>query len=599
MRWSEYFIPTLKESPQDAEIISHNYMIRAGLIYKLSSGLYNYLPLGLRVIQKVEKIIREEMSRKGAIELLMPILQPKDVWQKSGRYDVMSHIMLKARDREDREFILGPTHEEIITDLVAHKIDSYRSLPKNFYQIQAKFRDEIRPRFGVIRAREFIMKDGYSFSMTREDNEKIYQAMHDAYSAIFRRCGLKCMVIEADTGVMGGKKSHEFTATAESGEDTIVSCPSCGYAANRELAKRKLKEKSILGIKQYPVAEIHTPGLKRVEELCQFFDCEADRFIKTLIYRGKDNFYAVLIRGDLDVNENKLKSVLKDEDLVLAEPKEIKKVTGADLGYSGPVRLKNIPIIADLSVKDMVNAITGANKNDMHYKYVNIGRDFVVYDWLDIGFPQEGDLCPKCSTELEFSKGIEVGQIFELGTKYSARLSAVIQNEKGEDVPMIMGCYGIGVSRTVAAVIEQNSDEKGIIWPIEVAPFQVIVIPLDKGQCLEVAEKIYGQLCADKIETLLDDRDERAGFKFADADLIGIPIKIIIGKKVLQEGNVEIKIRRTARSAAVNPDNVLKEVKQIILADFEDLSNEKFAHMECRQVFQRIQDGETKQIKPE
>ena len=565
MKWSKAFIPTVKETPQDADIVSHKLMVRSGLIHKLSSGLYSYLPLGLMVIRKIESIIKEEMSKKDAIELLMPILQPKEIWLKSERYEMMSEVMLKANDRENREFILGPTHEEIITDIVAHKIDSYRSLPKNFYQIQAKFRDEIRPRFGVIRAREFIMKDGYSFSMTQIESEKIYQDMYEAYGVIFKRCGLDCAVIEADTGVMGGRKSHEFTALADVGEDTVVSCKSCTYAANMELAKRQVQEKSIMGIRQDPLIEVSTPGMKRVEELTDFFSCSPMCFIKTLIYKGDEKIYAVLIRGDLEVNENKLRHYLKEQVINLAEGPEIIRITGADVGFSGPIGLKDIPLIADISVRNMTNAITGANKNNLHYKNVNPGRDCVIYDYLDIGFPVTGDLCPNCNDELVFKRGIEVGQVFQLGTKYSSKLSAVLQNEKREDVPLIMGCYGIGVSRTVAAIIEQNHDEFGIIWPMETAPFKVIVIPLVyKDEIKKTADMIYDRLRSNNVEVLMDDRNERPGFKFADADLIGIPIKVIIGKKTLQEGKIEIKIRKTGEVQKISPDHLINKINELI-----------------------------------
>ncbi len=566
MKWSEFFIPTLKESPQDAEIKSHKLMIRAGLIFKLSSGLYTYLPLGLMVIRNIEKIIREEMSRKGAIELLMPILQPREIWLKSGRYEIMSSLMLKSLDRENREFILGPTHEEIITDLVAHKISSYKVLPKNFYQIQSKFRDEIRPRFGVIRAREFIMKDGYSFALTLEESRKIYDDMYDAYDRIFKRCGLNFSAVEADTGVMGGNRSHEFTAITDAGEDIIVSCKKCGYAANLELAKRRVPDKSDKdnNDKFMELEEVHTPNMKKVSELEEFFKVGADKFIKTLIYKGSKGFYAVLIRGDIDVNEAKLRKELDDNEIALAESEDIERITGAEVGFAGPVGLKGIEIAADLSVRQMVNAITGANKKDYHYKNVNVGRDFEVNRWLDIGMAVEGDLCPNCGEKLDFSRGIEVGQIFELGTKYSAKLSAKVQNEKGEEIPLIMGCYGIGVSRTVAAVVEQNSDDKGIIWPIEIAPFKVIVIPLDKKECLEKGMEVYDKLKNNGIECIIDDRDERPGFKFSDADLIGIPIKIILGKKGLKEGVVEIKMRKNGEIKKIAFDNVIGEIKNII-----------------------------------
>lgn len=545
MRWSKYFIPTLREEPKEAEVASHKLMIRAGLIQKLSGGLYTYLPLGFRVIEKVSRIIREELNRRGAIELQMPILQPREIWERSGRWDTMGPLMMRLKNREGREFVLGPTHEEIITDIVASTIRSYKDLPKNFYQIQTKFRDEIRPRFGVIRAKEFIMKDGYSFHATEEDADREYQNMYEAYTEIFRRCGLTAKPIEADTGVMGGVQSHEFTVPAPSGEDVIVECPNCGYRANLELAKRKINLQPPTTSSLEALEEIDTPNLKKVDELTMFFNCSPDRFIKTLIYKIDGRPVAILIRGDIDISEPKLRRSLKTPDIFMADEDTILEVTGAPVGFAGPVGL-GIRIIADESVKGMRNAITGANKKDKHIRNVNLERDFKVDEYYDIGTAKEGDLCERCLEVLRFSHGIEVGQVFKLGTKYSEKLGAFYLDEKGVLRPMIMGCYGIGVSRTVAAIVECNNDSNGIIWPEEVSPFRVLIIPINykEPEIRESADSLYNELNSKGVEVLLDDRDQTPGIKFKDADLIGIPIKVVIGKKYLENSLIEIKRRK-------------------------------------------------------
>jgi len=575
MRWSKYFIPTLKEDPKEAEIISHKLMIRAGLIHKLAGGLYTYLPLGLRVIENVSRIIREELNKRNAIELQMPILQPREIWEKSGRWEIMGPLMMRLKNREEREFVLGPTHEEIITDIVASNIRSYKDLPKNFYQIQTKVRDEIRPRFGVIRAKEFIMKDGYSFHTTDESANEEYKSMYEAYSAIFRRCGLDAKPIEADTGVMGGSNSHEFTVLAPSGEDTIVECTKCGYAANSELAVRKAKDigrgTSDVGRgmsdAEKSLEEIDTPNMKKVDDLAAFFKCGADNFIKTLIYKINEEPVAVLARGDVDISEPKLRRALKTLNVELTDEATIEKVTGAPVGFAGPVGLK-IRIIADESIQGMKNSITGANKKDKHIKNVNLGRDFNVTEYHDIGVAKEGDLCGKCGVEIKLSHGVEVGQVFKLGTKYSEKLGANYLDEKGQSNPMIMGCYGIGVSRTVAAIIECNNDKNGIIWPIEVAPFKVLItaVNYDDLKIKEAVDKIYGEMIKENIEVLLDDRNETAGIKFKDGDLIGIPVKVIVGKKFLESGLVEIKSRKDGSVQAIKSEEVAERIKTILSA---------------------------------
>ena len=564
MRWSKYFIPTLKEEPKEAEIVSHKLMLRAGLIQKLAGGLYSYLPLGLRVLEKVTKIIREELNKKGAIELQMPILQPREIWERSGRWATMGPLMMRFKNREEKEFVLAPTHEEIITDIVSRTIRSYKDLPKNFYQIHTKFRDEIRPRFGVIRAKEFIMKDGYSFHTTEESIEEEYRKMYDAYTHIFSRCGLVAKPIEADTGVMGGQKSHEFTVPAPSGEDIIVECPSCGYAANSELAQRKCNknEKSTA----QAIEEVDTPNLKKVDELTKFFKCDSTKFIKTLVYLIDEKPALVLVRGDVEVSEPKLRRVLNTLNVELADDKTIEKLTGAPVGFTGPVGLKDTKIVADYSVEGLQNAITGANKKDKHLKNVSIDRDCNIKSFMDIGTAKEGDLCQKCSTPLSFSHGIEVGQVFKLGTKYSKALGAEFLNDKGKTFPMLMGCYGIGVSRTVAAIVECNNDKDGIIWPLSVAPYKVLVMPLNSNdqKVKEISDSIYNTLKDNNVEVLMDDRNESPGIKFKDADLIGIPVRVIIGKKNLEKGLIEIKLRKDKSNQLVEQKELLSKIKELI-----------------------------------
>lgn len=564
MRWSRYFIPTLREEPKEAEISSHRLMLRAGLIQKLAGGLYSYLPLGLRVIRKIEKIVREELNRRGAIELQMPLLQPKELWEESGRWLTMGQLMMRLRNREEKDFVLAPTHEEVITHIVAKSIHSYKDLPKNFYQIHTKFRDEIRPRFGVIRAKEFIMKDGYSFHTTEEDMDREYRNMYEAYSEIFRRCGLATKPVEADTGVMGGYMSHEFMVPAPAGEDIIVECQKCGYRANLELAERKIKAKAQT-LPAKDLEEVDTPGLKKVDELSRFFNCDSSKFIKTLIYKVEGEPIAVLVRGDIDISEAKLRRALGSPNVEMADEGTIVEVTHAPVGFAGPVGLK-VRIVADESISGMADAITGANKKDKHIKNVNPERDFKVDKFMDIGTAMEGDLCRRCGAELVFSHGIELGQIFKLGKKYSEKLGAVFLDEKGTRQPMIMGCYGIGISRMVAAVVECNNDKDGIIWPISVAPFTVLVLPINYShpKIKQAADSIYQDLLNQGIEVLIDDRDETAGIKFKDGDLIGIPIKVIIGEKNLDKGLVEIKLRRDNSTQMVGQGEVASRLKEIL-----------------------------------
>jgi len=544
MKWTKTLIVTQRDNPQEAEIPSHRLMIRAGMIRKLASGLYTYLPLGLRVLRKVEAIVRDELNRAGAIEILMPILQPRNLWEQSGRWDIMDDIMLKVKTHQGQELVLGPTHEEVVTDLVSREISSYKQLPKNLYQINTKFRDEIRPRFGVMRSREFIMKDGYSFDANDESADRSYQLMYDAYTRIFARCGLTAMPVEADTGVMGGNQSHEFMVPAETGEDAIVVCPECGYAANVEQAEIKPDHTPVTRTEDV-IEEIDTPDVRTVEELAEFFQTTPDRFIKTLIYAADGQPVTVLIRGDREINESKMRRLLGVVELELADEDTIRKVTGAPLGFAGPVGLTDIRIIADFTVVGIESGITGANRQDRHIINVNTERDCPGLEYHDLAVAADGDLCPKCGTTINLRRGIEVGHVFKLGTKYSESMGAMVKDDSGVEKPAIMGCYGIGISRTVSAIIEQHYDEKGIIWPVSVAPYQVLILAINPGDPVvgSVAEELYAELSGKGIEVLYDDRSASAGVKFNDSDLIGIPLRVTIGKRAVKSGELEVKRR--------------------------------------------------------
>lgn len=563
MRWTRTLIPTLKETPKDAEVKSHILMLRAGLIRKLTSGAYSYLPLGFRVLDKATKIIREEMNKKGAEEVLLPALQPPELWKQTGRYDLLGEVLIKFIDRHKKECVLGPTHEEIITSLVADEVKSYKQLPLTLYQIQTKFRDEPRPRFGVLRSKEFIMKDAYSFDISLEGLNESYKKMYDAYCNIFSRCGLGYIAVEADPGFMGGDVSHEFMVPAEVGEDIIVVCPVCNYAASREAAAisskfyvpgSKLKEKKLESLN-----EVHTPGITTIEKVGALLKCPPEKMVKTLVYKADEKPIAVLVRGDHEVNEAKLKRYLKCEKLELTDDKTIEKVTGGPIGFSGPVGLKEARILADYSISDMANFVTGANKKDLHLINVNLDRDFSVEEWADLRFITDKDACPKCQGPIQIKFAIEVGHTFKLGTKYSKALNALYLDEKGKEHPMIMGCYGIGVNRIAAAYIEQNNDKDGIIWPVSISPFHVVVIVVNAADknLMNFAEEIYSDLQKKGIDVLLDDRDERAGIKFKDADLIGFPYQIIVSERHINEKKVEVKIRRTNERSIVKRDEVL------------------------------------------
>lgn len=558
MRYSEMFLPTGREIPSDAEVISHKLMIRAGMIRKLTSGIYSYLPLGVKVIQNVERIIREEMNRTGAQEVFLPIVQPRELWDESGRWTLYGKELLRFKDRNEREFCLGPTHEEVITDLVRSEIKSYRQLPKNLYQIQIKFRDEIRPRFGVMRCREFSMKDAYSFDINEEEADKSYKKMFDAYSKIFSRCGLKFRAVEADTGSIGGSFSHEFMVIADSGEDALVFCDNCSYAANLEKAEFDIhKRKETTSDDNLPVTEIFTPDIKKIEDVCSFLKVESRNVIKTLIYTADGVPVAVLIRGDDEVNEIKLKNYLKADVLEMAKEDVIQDITGSPRGFAGAIGIKS-KIIADYSLMGSTNFVMGANKKDYHMKNVNIGRDFKVDAFADIRFAKTTDRCSRCGAGLKFARGIEVGHVFKLGLKYSKALKATYLNQNGQEKFMVMGCYGIGIGRTVAATIEQNYDQDGIVWPIPISPYKIIITPVNVSDAnvSHAAENLYKSLIDSEIDVIIDDRDERAGVKFKDADLIGVPMRATIGSKKLADGNIEIKIRKTGKIIDVRKENV-------------------------------------------
>jgi prolyl-tRNA synthetase len=572
VRYSKYFIPTHKEIPAEAETISHQLMLRAGLIRKLTSGIYTYLPAGLRTIKKIENIVRAEMNRAGAIEILMPAVQPAELWEESGRWEYYGRELLRFKDRHNHDACLAPTHEEVITDLVRREIHSYRQMPINLYQIQTKFRDEIRPRFGLMRCREFIMKDAYSFDVDEAGAAKSYEAMHEAYSRIFRRCGLKFRAVEADTGSIGGSFSHEFMVLAETGEDQIVNCSKCDYAANLEKAEINVAEDqpSIPPDVLKPIEEVATPNIKTVEEVTDFLSISPDQLIKTLIFRASDETLAVLVRGNHELNEAKLRSLLATDQVELADPASVAEVTGAPMGFAGPVGLK-VRIVADHAIRGMHAAVTGGNREDLHIKNVNLERDFQVDLFGDLRTITPEDVCPRCGGEIHFGRGIEVGHIFKLGTKYSEAMKALFLDEQGMEKPIIMGCYGIGVGRTAAAAIEQNHDQNGIIFPISIAPFEVVILPLQMHEAavIEAADKIYGQLLDAGVDALLDDRDVRAGIKFNDADLLGTPLRIMLGTRNLKDGKAELRRRTESESTLIPVENAVTEVQRIIRALYD------------------------------
>uniref|UniRef100_A0A7C3ZDA9 Proline--tRNA ligase n=1 Tax=Desulfobacca acetoxidans TaxID=60893 RepID=A0A7C3ZDA9_9BACT len=565
MFYSRLLIPTLKEIPAEAEAASHILLFRAGMVRKLASGIYDYLPLGLRVLRKVENIVREEMNRAGAQEVLLPAVQPAELWQESGRWQVYGKELLRFQDRHGRDYCFGPTHEEVITDLVRREVHSYRQLPLNLYQIQVKFRDEIRPRFGLIRGREFIMKDAYSFDIDEAGAERTYAAMYEAYNRIFRRCGLIFKAVEADTGPIGGSFSHEFMVLADTGEDVLASCTSCDYAANLEKAEVPAPEGGPGPAPEGAPTLVPTPGVRTVEEVAVFLKVEPRDIVKTLIYETTKGPVAILIRGDHEVNEVKVRNLLGVAEIILAGPARVKELTGAEVGFAGPLGL-SIPVYADQAVAVLSAMVTGANRDDHHLTGVHPERDLQLTGVADLRQVTEQDPCPRCRGRLTMLKGIEVGHVFKLGLKYSKALNAKFLDADGEEQYMYMGCYGIGVSRIIAAAIEQGHDADGIIWPMPLAPFQVGLVPINMNDkaTRETANRLHDELEAAGVEVLLDDRDERPGVKFKDMDLLGLPIRVVVGPKTLAKGQAEVRQRRSPNLSLVDLDRIFPYIKDLI-----------------------------------
>ncbi len=570
MRYSQMLIPTTKETPAEAEVISHQLLLRGGFIRKLTSGLYTYLPLGLAAMQKVENIVRQEMNRAGAQELLMPMVQPADLWQESGRWKKYGPELLRFKDRHDRDYCLGPTHEEVITDIARRELHSYRQLPINLYQIQTKFRDEIRPRFGLMRGREFVMKDAYSFDQSDEAAGESYQKMYEAYTRIFKRCGLDFRPVEADSGSIGGSFSHEFMVLADTGEDTLVICRECDYAANVEKAKVVLADRKPADVELQECTKIATPGMKKVERVAEFLGVTPKDIIKTMVYLADGEPVAVLVRGDREVQSVKLGNLLDASEVELADDDTVWKLTRLPVGYIGPVDIP-IKLVADQEVMQMVNAVAGAGEKGHHLTGVKPGRDFTPLITADLRQIAEDDSCPLCSGTLEFTEGIEVGHVFKLGTSYSEAMGATFQDKEGEQQPFVMGCYGIGVSRVVAAAIEQHHDQNGIIFPLSLAPFQVIVLNLGikNDEITAAAEKLYRHLQAEGLDVLYDDRDERPGSKFKDADLLGIPYRVTVGRTFEKEGRVELYLRRSGETTTLDFEKASAEVAAMIRAELQ------------------------------
>ncbi len=568
MRWTRTFIFTLRQDPSDAEVVSHRLMMRAGLISKVAAGIYNYLPLGWRSIAKLETIVREEMERAGSAELVMPAVQPAELWQESGRWAKYGAELLRLKDRHDRDFCVGPTHEEVITDIVRRAVTSWRQLPVNMYQIQTKFRDEIRPRFGLMRGREFIMKDAYSFHVDAADLDLAYRAMETAYRRVFERCGLGYTQVEADTGNIGGSESHEFMVLAATGEDAILSCPSCGYGANVE----KAATGPVAPAPEWPLDRpdvprtVDTPEMRSVEEVAAFLGVAPAHLIKTLVFETDREHVAVLIRGDLEVNEVKLGNALDCLHLQLASEDRILEVTGGPQGFSGPVGLDGVRVLADPTVMDLAVAATGANHLDTHLVGVVPGRDFTPAAVVDVSLARAGDPCPRCDGSLVEKRGIEVGHIFKLGTKYSEPMKCVYQDADGGEQPMVMGCYGLGIGRTVAAAIEQNHDDKGIVWPLPLAPYEVLLVVLnaDRPEVVQAADALYEELRTAGVDVLYDDRSERPGVKFNDMDLIGFPVRVVVGARGLERNEVELSLRSDGVKRSVPRPDAVAEVRRTL-----------------------------------
>ena len=565
LKTSQFFFTTLRETPAEAQLISHQLLLRGGFICRLAAGIYSFLPLGWRVLSKIADIVREEMDGAGGQELLLPNLHPEELWVRSGRSETWGPELMKLKDRNDRVFCLGATHEEVITDLVKGSVRSYRQMPLLLYQIQFKYRDEPRPRGGLIRCREFVMKDAYSFDRDQAGLNESYQSMREAYEKIFQRCGIHCQIVEASAGLMGGGGTEEFVLLSDAGEDVVLLCSSCGYAASLEQADFGLSDQSSdqsEGEEPAAMEPVETPGMKTIGQVTKFLEIPASRLVKTLIYLADDRPVAALVRGDRDLNEGKLQAVLEADSLEMASEGAIKQLTGAPVGFSGPVGLADVEIIADHELKSERSLVTGANRNDYHLLNVNWGRDFQIDRWERLRSAVAGDACPHCQGNLEGKRGIELGQIFKLDTVYSEPLGAKFVDEDGQERPIIMGCYGIGVSRIMGAVVEASHDEKGIIWPREIAPFQAIIILVNASDQAQssLANQVYQELSGRGVEVLLDDREERPGVKFNDADLIGVPIQVVAGRSAT-EGRVEVRRRGGEQAELLTPDQAVERVQ--------------------------------------
>ena len=565
MRWSRYYLFTTREVPADAEVVSHRLMIRAGMIRKEAAGIYSYLPFGWRSLQKLSAIVRREMDAAGAVELFMPVVHDAELWKESNRWQEYGKELLRLQDRHERDFCLGPTHEEVVTDIVRRDVRSYRQLPKNLYQIQVKFRDEIRPRFGLMRGREFIMKDAYSFDADAAGLDVAYDAMAQAYDRIFEACQLDFSRVDADTGAIGGSSSHEFMVLADTGESEVVSCSECGYGANVERAETKPLP---VPEAQEPAGleEVSTPDCHTVAEVAKLLGVGPEQIVKTLLYDTPEGPVAALVRGDREINQTKLANALGVPEVTLADEALVRKLSGAAVGFAGPIGLPDsVRLIADESVRGLTNFACGANKTDAHLTGANLGRDVDLAEFHDFLLVTAGDPCPRCGKELSVSRGIEVGHIFKLGTKYSEAMKCTFADENGQDQPMVMGCYGLGIGRTVAAAIEQNHDDNGIIWPLPLAPFSVLVTPVTNRDeaVVAAAEGLYEELLAKGVDVLIDDRDERPGVKFNDADLVGIPVRVVIGSKSLADGKVEVSLRRDGEKELVAVEGAVERVLEL------------------------------------
>lgn len=563
---SKLYSPTLRELPSDAVVMSHKYMLKAGMMRKIANGTYAYLPLAFRSIQKIENIIRTEINKTGAQEILMPIIQPAEIWQATGRWNVYGEEMFKLKDRHGRDYCLAPTHEEMVTTLIQMDTNSYKKLPVSVYQIQNKYRDEKRPRFGLMRSREFIMKDGYTFDADEEGMNKQYELMYDAYTRIFTRCGLKFRPVIADSGAIGGNASHEFEVLADSGEADIVYCKDCDFAANIEAVKPNTLTSDVKNDKEKEI--VQTPGQHTIEKVCNYLHLPVKSSVKAVVYKLDDTVVLAMVRGDHEVNEVRLQSIYNAINVDMASDEDL-KACGLTAGYISPIGLKtseHFDIICDASVMEMQDACCGANVKDEHYIHVNPARDFGNVKVDTIRQIDAGDVCPHCGGKIVLTKGIEVGQVFKLGTKYSEKLDATFLDNNGKSRPMFMGCYGIGVTRTVAASIEQNHDENGIIWPVAIAPYEVVIVPANNKSedVMKAAEGLYNALESSQDEIVFDDRAERAGIKFKDADLIGYPLRVTVGKKWQESGCVEIKLRRTGEVFEVPYENCAEKVEELL-----------------------------------